>query len=63
MKRCLILNLEISALNPEFGDIVHFRAKSFSDPEDDFGEWVKLVNIHIKYNNLAFRWQRYYFRH
>ncbi|WP_397582874.1 3'-5' exonuclease [Sphingorhabdus sp.] len=41
MKRCLILDLETSALTPEFGDIVRFRAESFSDPEDDFDEWVK----------------------
>ena len=41
MKRCLILDLETSALTPEFGDIVRFRAESFADPEDDFDEWVK----------------------
>lgn len=41
MKRCLILNLETSALTPEFGDIVRFRAESFSDPDDEFDEWVK----------------------
>ena len=31
----------VSALTPEFGDIVRFRAESFSDPDDDFDEWVK----------------------
>lgn len=41
MKRTLILDLETSALTPEFGDIVRFRAKSFSDPDDEFDEWVK----------------------
>lgn len=41
MKRFLILDLEASALTPEFGDIVRFRAVSFSDPDDDFDEWVK----------------------
>lgn len=41
MKRTLILDLETSALTPEFGDIVRFRAESFSDPGDEFDEWVK----------------------
>lgn len=41
MKRHLILNLETSALTPETGDIVRFRAESFSDPEDEYDEWVK----------------------
>lgn len=41
MKRCLILDLETCALTPELGDIVRFRAESFSDPDDDFDEWVK----------------------
>jgi DNA polymerase III epsilon subunit-like protein len=41
MKRCLTLDLETSALTPEFGDIVRFRAESFSNPYDDFDEWVK----------------------
>ncbi len=41
MKRTLILDLETSALTPELGDIVRFRAESFSDPDDEFDEWVK----------------------
>ena len=41
MRRCLILDLETSALTPALGDIVRFRAESFSDPDDDFDEWVK----------------------
>ena len=41
MKRCLILNLETSALSPEAGDIVRFRAESIFDPDDEFDEWVK----------------------
>jgi DNA polymerase III alpha subunit (gram-positive type) len=41
MRRCLILDLETSALTPEFGDIVRFRAESFSNLHDDFDEWVK----------------------
>lgn len=41
MKRTLILNFETSALTPELGDIVRFRAESFSDPDDEFDEWVK----------------------
>ena len=41
MKRCLILDLETSALTPELGYIVRFRAESLSDPDDDFDEWVK----------------------
>ena len=41
MRRCLILDLETSALTPSLGDIVRFRAESFSDPDDDFDEWVK----------------------
>lgn len=41
MKRCLILDLETSALTPELGDIVRFRAESIFDPDDEFDEWVK----------------------
>lgn len=41
MKRHLILDLETSALTPEEGDIVRFRAANFSDPDDEFDEWVK----------------------
>ena len=41
MRRCLILDLETSALTPALGDIVRFRAESFSVPDDDFDEWVK----------------------
>ncbi|WP_156906385.1 hypothetical protein, partial [Novosphingobium acidiphilum] len=41
MKRQLIIDLETSALTPEVGDIVRFRAESVSDPDDEFDEWVK----------------------
>lgn len=41
MKRQLIINLETSALNPEVGDIVRFRAESVCVPDDEFDEWVK----------------------
>lgn len=41
MRRCLILNLETSALTPEVGDIVRFRAEGVCDPDDQFDEWVK----------------------
>ena len=41
MKRQLIIDLETSALTPEVGDIVHFRAESVCDPDDEFDEWVK----------------------
>lgn len=41
MKRQLILDLETSALNPEIGDIVRFRAESVCNPDDEFDEWVK----------------------
>lgn len=41
MKRQLIIDLETSALTPEVGDIVRFRAASVSDPDDEFDEWVK----------------------
>ena len=41
LKRCLILDLETSALTPEVGDIARFRAESVSDPDNEFDEWVK----------------------
>ena len=40
-KRELVINLETSALNPESGDIVRFRAVNRFDPDDEFDEWVK----------------------
>lgn len=40
MKRQLILDLETSALDPEVGDIVRFRAEGVCDPDDQFDEWV-----------------------
>ena len=41
MKRQLIIDLETSALTPEVGDIVRFRAESVCNPDDEFDEWVK----------------------
>ena len=36
LKRELIIDLEASALNPEAGDIVRFRAVNRFDPDDEF---------------------------
>lgn len=41
LKRELIIDLETSALSPELGDIVRFRAVNRWDKHDEFDEWVK----------------------
>ena len=41
LKRELIIDLETSALTPEKGDIIHYRAVNRFDPEDEFDEWAK----------------------
>jgi DNA polymerase III epsilon subunit-like protein len=41
MRRELIIDLETSALTPEKGEIIHYRAVNRFDPEDEFDEWAK----------------------
>ena len=41
LKRELIIDLETSALTPEKGDIIHYRAVNRFDPEDEFDEWAR----------------------
>lgn len=40
MRRQLIIDFETSALTPEVGDIIRFRADNLADPEDAFDEWA-----------------------
>lgn len=40
MRRQLIIDLETSALTPDIGDIIRFRAENIADPEDAFDEWA-----------------------
>ncbi len=40
MRRQLIIDLETSALTPDVGDIIRFRAENVADPEDAFDEWA-----------------------
>ena len=41
LKRELIIDLETSALTPEKGEIIHYRAVNRFDPDDEFDEWAK----------------------
>lgn len=41
LKRELIIDLETSALTPEKGEIIRYRAINRFDPEDEFDEWAK----------------------
>ena len=41
MKRELIIDLEMSALTPEKGEIIRYRAVNRFDPDDEFDEWAK----------------------
>lgn len=41
LKRELIIYLETSALTPEKGDIIRYRAVNRWDGEDEFDEWAK----------------------
>jgi DNA polymerase III alpha subunit (gram-positive type) len=40
-KRDLIIDLETSALTPDRGEIIHFRAVNRWDEDDFFDEWAK----------------------
>ena len=41
LKRELIIDLETSGLNPEKGEIIHYRAINRWDEDDEFDEWAK----------------------
>ena len=41
LKRELIIDLETSALTPENGEIIRYRAVNRFDPDDEFDEWAK----------------------
>ena len=41
MKRDLIIELEMSALTPEKGEIIHYYAVNRWDENDEFDEWAK----------------------
>ncbi len=41
LKRDLIIDLETSALTPEKGEIIHYRAVNRWDEDDFFDEWAK----------------------
>lgn len=41
LKRDLIIELEMSALTPEKGEIIHFYAANRWDEDDVFDEWAK----------------------
>ncbi len=41
LERELIIELETSALTPEKGEIVRYRAVNRFDPEDEFDEWAR----------------------
>lgn len=41
LKRELIIDLETSALTPEKGEIIRYRAVNRFDPDDEFDEWAK----------------------
>ena len=41
LKRELIIDLEMSALTPDKGEIIHFYAVNRWDEEDEFDEWAK----------------------
>lgn len=41
LKRELIIDLETSALTPEKGEIIHYRAVNRWDEDDEFDEWAK----------------------
>ena len=44
LKRELIIDLETSALTPEKGEIIHYRAVNRFDENDAFDEWAKPSN-------------------
>lgn len=41
LKRELIIDLETSALTPEKGEIIRYRAVNRWDADDEFDEWAK----------------------
>jgi DNA polymerase III alpha subunit (gram-positive type) len=41
LKRELIIDLETSALTPEKGEIIHYRAVNRWDEDDSFDEWAR----------------------
>jgi DNA polymerase III epsilon subunit-like protein len=41
LKRELIIDIETSALTPEMGEIIRYRAVNRFDPNDEFDEWAK----------------------
>ncbi len=41
IKRELIIDLEMSALTPEMGEIIRYRAVNRWDSDDEFDEWTK----------------------
>ena len=41
LKRDLIIDLETSALTPEMGEIIRYRAWNRWDDTDEFDEWAK----------------------
>ena len=41
MKRELIIDLEMSALTPEMGEIIRYRAVNLWDENDEFDEWAR----------------------
>jgi hypothetical protein len=41
LKRDLIIDLETSALTPEKGEIIHYRAVNRWDEDDVFDEWAR----------------------
>jgi hypothetical protein len=41
LKRDLIIDLETSALTPDRGEIIHYRAVNRWDEDDYFDEWAK----------------------
>lgn len=41
LRRELIIDLETSALTPEKGEIIHYRAVNRWDENDEFDEWAK----------------------
>jgi DNA polymerase III alpha subunit (gram-positive type) len=43
LKRELIIDLEMSALTPEMGEIIRYRAVNRWDSDDEFDEWAKPV--------------------
>ncbi len=41
LQRELIIDLETSALTPEMGEIIRYRAVNRFEPDDEFDEWAR----------------------